>query len=185
LTDEDLAAIRPDDDKVLHLERPIEPAQLDLILLAGRSLYLVPANPIAMAPYAVIFKALQDTGKWALGRVVFSGRRQLVIVRPATDRLVLHTLHDPALCRAVAPMDAGVSDVDSTRRKALVKVLSGKNGRVDWNEYVDDTDAKLVALVQAKLRPAKPTTLKLNGRKRAAAPKAKRKTAPRKRAKAA
>ena len=185
LTDEDLATIRPDDDKTLHLERAIEPAQLNLILLAGRSLYLVPANPIAMAPYAVIFKALRDTGKWALGRVVFSGRRQLVIVRPATDRLVLHTLHDPAVCRAVAPIDVGPSEADSTQRKALAKVLSGKNGRVDWNEYVDDTDAKLVALVQAKLRPAKPTTLKLNGRKRAAAPKAKRKAAPRKRAKAA
>ena len=185
LTDDDLAAIRPDDDKTLCLERAIDPGQLDLILLAGRSLYLVAANPIAMAPYGVILKALQDTAKWALGRVVFSGHRQLVVVRPTKDRLVLHTLHDPALCRAVAPMDTDLSVVDSTERKALAKILSGKNGRVAWNEYVDDTEAKLVALVQAKLRPAKPTILKLNGRKRAAAPKAKRKTAPRKRAKVA
>ena len=185
LTDDDLAEIRPDDDKTLRLERAIDPGQLDLILLAGRSLYLAAANPIAMAPYGVILTALQDTAKWALGRVVFSGHRQLVVVRPTEDRLVLHTLHDPALCRAVAPMDTDTSVVDSTERKALAKVLSSKNGRVAWNEYVDDTDAKLVALVQAKLRPAKPTILKLNGRKRAAAPKAKRKTAPRKRAKAA
>ncbi len=185
LTDDDLAVIRPDDDKTLRLERVIDPGQLDLVLLAGRSLYLIPANPIALAPYGVIFKALQDKAKWVLGRVVFSGRRQLVVVRPTKDRLVLHTLHDPALCRAVAPMDTDVSEVDSTQLKALAKVLASKNGRVAWNEYVDDTDAKLVALVQAKLRPAQPTILKLNGRKRAAAPKAKRKTAPRKRAKAA
>ncbi len=185
LSDDDLAAIRPDDDKTLRLERVIDPAQLDLIMLAGRSLYLVAANPIAMAPYGVVLRALQDTAKWALGRVVFSGHRQLVVVRPTEDRLVLHTLHDPALCRAVTPMDTDISGVDSTELKALAKVLSRKNGRVAWNEYVDDTDAKLVALVQAKLRPAKPTILKLNGRKRAATPKAKRKAAPRKRAKAA
>ena len=185
LTDDDLAVIRPDDDKTLHLERAIDPGQLDLILLAGRSLYLVPANPIAMAPYGVILKSLQDTAKWALGRVVFSGHRQLVVVRPTKDRLVLHTLHDPALCRALAPMDTDESEVDSTQLKALARVLSSKNGRVAWNEYVDDTDSKLVALVRAKLRPAKPTILKLNGRKRAAASKAKHKTAPRKHAKAA
>lgn len=148
LTDDDLAAIRPDDDKTLHLERVIDPGQLDLILLAGRSLYLVPANPIAMAPYGVILKALQDTTKWALGRVVFSGHRQLVVVRPTRDRLVLHTLHDPALCRAVAPMDTDMSEVDSTQLKTLAKVLSSKNDRVAWNEYVDDTNAKLVALVR-------------------------------------
>jgi DNA end-binding protein Ku len=185
LNDDDLAAIRPDDDKTLRLERVIDPAQLDLIMLAGRSLYLVAANPIAMAPYGVVLRALQNTAKWALGRVVFSGHRQLVVVRPTEDRLVLHTLHDPALCRAVTPMDTDISGVDSTELKALAKVLSRKNGRVAWNEYVDDTEVKLVALVRAKLQPAKPTILKLNGRKRAAAPKARRKATSRKRAKAA
>jgi len=82
-------------------------------------------------------------------------------------------------------MDTDISQVDSTELKALAKILSRKNGRVAWNEYVDDTDAKLVALVQAKLQPTNPTILKLNGRKRAAAPKTKRKAASRKRAKAA
>ena len=61
----------------------------------------------------------------------------------------------------------------------------GIPGGKGWRSALTNTDAKLVALVQAKLRPAKSTTLKLNGRKRAAAPKAKRKAAPRKRAKAA
>ena len=185
LTDDDLASIRPDDDKTLHMERAIDPNQLDLILLAGRSLYLMPANPIAMAPYSVILKSLQDTAKWVLGRVVFSGHRQLVVVRPVSDRLVLHTLHDPALCRAIAPMDTDSTKVDPTELKALAKVLSRKNGRVVWDEYVDDTNAKLVSLVRARLRPGKPTVLKLDGRKRAAAPRVKRKATPRKRAKAA
>ena len=76
--------LEPTDDKTIHLEHFLSPTEFDLTLLAGRSLYLAPAHPAAMKPFVVIRQALLRADKWALGRTVFSSKRQLVIVCPAT-----------------------------------------------------------------------------------------------------
>ncbi len=84
LSEEDLATLEPTDEKTIHLEHFLSPTEFDLTLLAGRSLYLAPAHPAAMKPFVVIRQALLRADKWALGRTVFSSKRQLLIVYPAT-----------------------------------------------------------------------------------------------------
>ncbi|MCY2996048.1 MAG: TnsA endonuclease N-terminal domain-containing protein [Planctomycetota bacterium] len=79
LNEEDLATLEPTDDKTIHLEHFLSPTEVDLTLLAGRSLYLAPAHPAAMKPFVVIRQALLRADKWALGRTVFSSKRQLLI----------------------------------------------------------------------------------------------------------
>ena len=96
LTEEELAAIQPTDEKTIYLEHFLDPAIVDLVLLAGRSLYLMPANPAARRPFAMVLQSLQRSGKWAVGRVVFSGKWQLVVIRPADEVLLVHTLYHPA-----------------------------------------------------------------------------------------
>jgi hypothetical protein len=66
----------------LRLERFLTPGQVDPVLHAGRSLYLVPDGPAADPGYAVLTAALVQRGRWALGRMVLGGHRQVVLVRP-------------------------------------------------------------------------------------------------------
>ena len=99
LTSEELQALQPADDKTIHLQRFLAPAQLDLALFAGRALYLVPAHPAARLPFATLRQAIHQSGKWGLGLVVFSGKRQLALVRPDDAVLLLHTLYHPSLRR--------------------------------------------------------------------------------------
>ena len=47
LTEEELASLQPTDEKTIHLQHFLDPAAVDLVLFAGRSLYLAPANPAA------------------------------------------------------------------------------------------------------------------------------------------
>jgi non-homologous end joining protein Ku len=57
--------LRPVQDKALRLERFLAPAQLDPLLFAGRSLYLVPDGPAAEPGYGVLRIALAQRERWA------------------------------------------------------------------------------------------------------------------------
>jgi DNA end-binding protein Ku len=96
---DELDQLRPAQDKALRLERFLAPAQLDPLLFAGRSLYLVPDGPAAELGYGVLRTALAQRQRWALGRMVLGGHRQVVLVRPASTTLVLHVLHYPEQVR--------------------------------------------------------------------------------------
>src|SRR5262245_31409359 len=51
---DELDALRPVQDKALRLERFLAPDQLNPLLFAGRSLYLVPDGPAAEPGYGVL-----------------------------------------------------------------------------------------------------------------------------------
>src|SRR5450755_3721340 len=93
---EELEKVRPAKDKALVLEQFIPVNQVDPVFFAGRSLYLLPDGLAAQHPYGVIAEALQQEGKWALGRVVLSANRQLVLIRSLGRLLVMDVLHFPS-----------------------------------------------------------------------------------------
>ncbi len=150
LDDSDLTQLQPRDDKTIHLKRFFDPDQFDLELLAGRSLHVAPAHPAAQRHYAIVLKAFTNKKLWGLGHVVFSGRRQLVVVRPGRRALMLHVLHWPAQRRAL-PLD-GVDSPNAPAKevKPLERVIAAANGPITWNEYRDETETKLADLVEAK-----------------------------------
>ncbi len=102
----DLDRLRPADDRALCLEHFLDAGALDPVLFSGRSLYLLPDGPAAHLAYAVLVEALHERHKAALGRVVLSQRRQLVLVRPASRLLAVHVLHYPAQLRSRAVLEA-------------------------------------------------------------------------------
>jgi DNA end-binding protein Ku len=105
----ELDQLRPARDKALVLEQCIPVAQVDPTFFAGRSLFLLPDGPAAQHPYGVLAEALQQAGQAALGRVVLSSQRQLVLVRPVGRVLVVDVLHYPAQVRSAASWQADVS----------------------------------------------------------------------------
>jgi DNA end-binding protein Ku len=153
-TDE-LEQLQPEDDKTIHLKHFLDPSLVDLVLLAGRSLSLAPANPAAQRPFATIQQAIRQSAKWGIGQVVFSGKRQIVLVRPEDSILMLHTMHHPALRRALGGGDVGGFQIPARDLRPLQRVIDSADGTVPWEDFRDDTDHRLAKLVQAKVSPAK------------------------------
>ena len=153
-TDE-LEQLQPPDDKTIHLKCFLDPSIVDLVLLAGRSLSLLPANPAAHRPFATIQQAIRQSAKWGIGRVVFSGKRHTVLVRSEDSILILHTMHHPALRRALANGNVGDCQIPAKDLRALRRVIDSAGDTVPWDEFRDDTDRRLAELVQTKVRPAK------------------------------
>jgi DNA end-binding protein Ku len=148
---EALDALRPARDHALRVERFLAPSQIDLLLLSGRSLYLVPDGVAAERSYAVLHTIMAQRQRWALGRVVLASQRSLVLLRAVPEVLVLHVLHYPELVRAcpalITPALAGAT----AELQLAGQLLEAASGAVDWRDYRDQAAEELRALVQAKL----------------------------------
>ena len=117
----------------------------------GRSLYLVPDGSAAEPGYGVLRLALARRQRWALGRMVLGGHRQVVLVRPAGTTLVLHVLHYPEQVR-VCPQTVWPMKQEPEEELRLAGMLiDGADGKVDWTVYVDQSAQELKTLIEAKL----------------------------------
>jgi DNA end-binding protein Ku len=154
---EDLDPLRPAQDHALRLERFLAPEQLDPVLFSGRSLHLLPDGPAAQRGYAVLREALVQRRRWALGRMVLGGHRQLVLVRPAGDLLVAQVLHYPEYVRA-CPLPALPPPGDAGEESRLAGMLiDAAAGAGEWAAYRDQAAEDLRALLEAKLQGGPPT----------------------------
>jgi DNA end-binding protein Ku len=149
---DELDRLRPAQDRALRLERFLTPAQLDPVLHAGRSLYLVPDGPAAEPGYAVLTAALIQRGLWALGRMVLGGHRQVVLVRPAGAALVLQVLHYPEQVRA-CPLATHPRQQGGPEELRLAGMLiDAASGAVDWQAYRDQAAHEIRSLLETKLQ---------------------------------
>ena len=155
---EELDRLRPARDKALVLEQFVSVAEVDPTFFAGRSLYLLPDGAAAQHPYRVFVEALQQAGKGALARVVLSGSRQLVLVRPAGKMLAMDVLHYPAQVRVSAACETDLSPGAGTaaERELAARLIAVSSGPLDWTRYRDTSAEELSALLRAKIADRPP-----------------------------
>jgi DNA end-binding protein Ku len=134
---EELEQLRPARDKALVLEQFVPVGDIDSTFYAGRSLYLLPDGAAAQHPYGVLAEAMQQAGQGALGRVVLSSQRQLVVVRPSSRLLVLDVLHYPAQVRSQAGYAAELASTATTdaERTLARQLLALASAPLDWARY--------------------------------------------------
>jgi DNA end-binding protein Ku len=115
-------------------------------------LYLVPDGPAAEPGYAVLAAALVQRGRWALGRMVLGGHRQVVLVRPAGTALILQVLHYPEQVRACPLPALPRPDAASEELRLAGMLIDAAGGAVDWSAYRDQAAQELRALLDTKLQ---------------------------------
>ena len=150
---EELERIRPAQDKALTLIQFVEKESVDLALFSGRTLNLMPQGLAAHRPYRVVQQALAQCGRWALGRVVMSGHRQAVVVRPTSGLLTAHVLHEPSQLRLAAAWQSQLREepLSDQELQLASMLIDAAGGPVDWSSYGDDTAEQLEKLIAAKV----------------------------------
>jgi Ku protein len=150
LTEEDLTKLKSADDQVIHVKHLLPARRVDVSLISGRTLNLIPAHAAAADAYQLVVAALARTDEWGIGRAVMSERQQLIGLRVVDQRLVLHVLHWPALWRACPAFDTpkppALTDVE--RHSAS---LASLRMPFVWSDFRDEFDQKLTDLVSRKL----------------------------------
>jgi len=87
----------------------------------------------------------------ALARVVLSGLRRLVLVRPAGRLLALDVLHYHIRPAAAWEAEVPAGAVPPEELQLALQLIEAARGPLDWARYPDTTAAELAALIQAKL----------------------------------
>jgi DNA end-binding protein Ku len=151
IEDADLEAVELTRSRSIELVRFVPLAEVDPLYF-DRAYYLAPAaDAVGRKPYALLLRALQETGMAAVGRFVLWGKENLCLVRPLDGALALETLYYPEDIRSRAEIveaveEAEIGEPELAMARQLVESLVGPFDPTDYrNAYRDDLRAMLEA----------------------------------------
>jgi DNA end-binding protein Ku len=149
---EELEAIAPEKSRTIDIEDFVELADIDPIYY-DHPYWLVPDKGAAKA-YTLLLKAMEESGKVAIARVVLRNKEHLVALRPAGGGLMMETMnfHDevvPAedLDELLAASEAPASDRELGMAKQLIDSLTTT---FEPQRYSDTHREKVLELIERK-----------------------------------
>jgi DNA end-binding protein Ku len=163
--DADLEAIeRIDDSKSIEITRFVDLEEVDPVFF-DRTYYLAPARETAARrPYVLLLRAMQETGKAALGRFVRGGSEHLCLIRPKGDALALETIFLAEDVNSQAEIEESVEEADVKKAELELarQVIDSLSGEFEEAELTSEYRQNLRTMLEAKLagqeiaRPAEP-----------------------------
>src|SRR3954469_22003336 len=113
-------------------------------------------------PYALLARALRETGRCALGRWAARGKQYIVLIRPVEDLvegLVMQQLLYAGEVRALRDIDIPKMDVKPAELKLAQQIIEQQStDRFDATQYTDDVRSRIEAAVQKKVAGQEITT---------------------------
>jgi DNA end-binding protein Ku len=156
--DEDLKKIAPATATTMEVLQFVDSGDVDPLLF--ESSYYVAAEEKVSKPYALFTAALQETKRAAIAKVAMHNREHVVLIRPAGDSLVMHTLYYEdelhKANKAQAPKTK-FSAKELDMAKTLVQKLSAK---FKPDEFHDTYRENVERLIEEKKKGEKITTVK-------------------------
>jgi DNA end-binding protein Ku len=149
----DLEKMRTTNEKAITVDAFIEPSAVDPRYFSGKSYFLLPDGPVAMRPYALLQRAMAEENRFAFGHVVFSGRDQLVLVRPLGEMLSMAMLSYAAELKDLSEFQSEVPRVEvAPNEMKLAKSLVGQmSEEIDLTQYKDTYTEKLTKLIETRV----------------------------------
>jgi Ku protein len=95
VTDEELERLDPDRTHTIDIERFVDLGEIDPVLYDS-SYHAIPDGEIAAKPYELLRRAMAQSGRVAIGRVVIRTKEHLAALRPTGDLLTVSTMLFPA-----------------------------------------------------------------------------------------
>jgi DNA end-binding protein Ku len=151
---DELARLRGESERAISIETFISPDQIDPIYFEGRSYYLLPDGAAGAKPYAVMHEALMQEDRYGIAKAVFSGKDQLVLLRPMQGLLVLTMLAYESQVKPAGDFREELGETTVTPeelRLAKTLIEASTNDKFDFAAYQDQYTQKLTELIEAKV----------------------------------
>jgi DNA end-binding protein Ku len=152
---DELDAVRTKKERSLTIDAFVDPSTIDPLYFDGRMYYLVPDGPVAAEPYGVIAQAMERKNCWGIGQIVFSGKDQIVAVRPVDGRLHMAMLNYDEEIRTpneIVPHPKRVDGGGKTVKLAESLIDSWYSDDFDFTSYDDNYRERVERLIQAKVK---------------------------------
>jgi DNA end-binding protein Ku len=150
--DEELAALDPKASRTVEIEEFVDLAEIDPVFYD--SAYFVAPDQATLKPYALLQRAMEESGKVGIARFVMRTKQYLAAIRPVDGRLMLTTmvyadeLSDPMdIPELESIADIEVSDREVAMAQQLIESLGAE---FEPEKFRDTYRDEVLALIERK-----------------------------------
>ncbi len=153
MDEDDFDAARVESSSTVKVEKFVDTAAIDPIYFDS-SYYMAPDGDAGSDVYVVLRDAIAASGKIALSRVVIARRERAVAIMPLEHGLVVHTLHETRDLNDFGEVFDTIPAVkpDAEMVQLATQLIQRQVGRYDADDIEDRYEARLRALIEAKIK---------------------------------
>src|SRR5438105_12424589 len=149
-SEEELKALEEKSTQTIDISEFLPRETVDPIYFAKAN-YIAPDKGGDRA-YALLSKALEQTGRWALAKYAARGKMYLVILRPVGKGIVMQQLFYPNEIRSMEDLDLGEPIIKDNELKMAVQLAQmGAADEFHPENYRDEVAERVRALIQKKI----------------------------------
>jgi len=151
VTDEELKSLEGEDSKVIDIAEFVPLDQVDPIYFE-KTYYLGPDKGGDKA-YRLLAETMAKTDRVAVARYIMRGKESLVLIRPAQDGLMLHTMYFADEVRDFGEIEKGKSAKIAEREGELARKLVDELSTDEFkpDQYKDEYRERVLEMVNKKV----------------------------------
>ncbi|MFJ3235815.1 Ku protein [Streptomyces sp. NPDC086787] len=120
-------------------------------LRIGDGYYLQPDGQVAAKPYELLRRALERSGRVAVGKFAWSGRERLGLLRVRGPVMALHAMRWPDEIRSPAELSLPTGEVSQQEIDEALLLIEGlARDQLEGEEFADRYTQALEAMIEAK-----------------------------------
>lgn len=151
LTEEDFSKVRIESTKSISIVQFVKQDEIDPIYYHG-SHYLVPDGPVAVESFTTIRQAMEEKTRVGLGKLVMSGKEQVVAIRPRDKAFVMSSLYYADEVRALSGIEEiqEEPEVDSQELALASQLIDAITKPFEPERFEDEYRKSLLEIIRAK-----------------------------------
>ncbi len=153
LTPEEIDEAKPESATTIDIGDFVELSEIDPIYFE-KTYYLEPTD-IGAKPYSLLRRALEETERIAVARVVIRTKERLATLRPHDGTLALETMFWPDEIRSTGALDlpeGKETKVNAKEMQMARSLVDNLSGRFDPAAYHDEYRVALEQLIERKMK---------------------------------
>ncbi len=150
IEDEDIKKVAPKTARTMEILEFVKGSEVDPVFLES-SYYMAP-DEAGEKPYALLFEALRQTGYVGLAKVAMHNREHIVILRPGSRGLLMHTMYYTDEIRKVEEFRTDTSVVKEKELELAKTLVESLAADFAPEKYHDAYRDNLRAMIEAKVQ---------------------------------
>jgi DNA end-binding protein Ku len=149
-SEEELDKIEPASARVMEILEFVKLSEMDPLYLD--SSYYVSPEDAGVKAYQLLMKAMEESGYGAIAKLTMHQREHIVIVRPGTKGMTLHTMFYSNEIRAAEAVPTDKIEVKDQEKKLAQQLIESLAAPFEPQKYRDEYQENLRAMISAKLQ---------------------------------
>jgi DNA end-binding protein Ku len=149
-TEEELDKIEPPSAHVMEILEFVKLADMDPLYFDS-SYYISPEDAGAKA-YQLLMKAMEESGYGAIAKLTMHQREHIVIIRPSSKGMTLHTMFYANEIRAAESVPTDKVELKDQEKNLAQQLIQSLAAPWEPQKYRDEYQENLRAMIAAKLQ---------------------------------